>query len=68
MSKQLPFMIHCVEEYKAQKGMTGKEVMTLFKQYAVCEYIQAFYEVLHTMGVQYIIHDIDLYIQSKQGV
>ena len=24
MSKELPFMLLCVEEYKNQKGMTGK--------------------------------------------
>ena len=45
MSKELPFMVLCVEEYKNQKGMTGKEVMTLFNKYSVCEYIQDFYEV-----------------------
>lgn len=67
MSKELPFMVLCVEEYKHYKGMTGKEVMNLFHQYSVCEYIQSFYEVLHTMGTRYIVNDIDLYIQSRQA-
>ena len=66
MSKELPFIVYCVEEYKNQKGMTGKEVMTLFNRYSVCEYIKAFYEVLHTTGSRYIVDDIDLYIQSRQ--
>ena len=66
MSKELPFMILCVEEYKNQKGMKGKEVMALFNQYAVCEYIQEFYEVLHTTGLKYIVNDIDLYINSRK--
>ena len=66
MSKELPFMILCVEEYKNQKRMTGKEVMTLFNKYSVCEYIRDFYEVLHTMGMKYIINDIDLYIESRK--
>ena len=66
MSKELPFMVLCVEEYKNQKGMTGKDVMTLFNKYSVCEYIQDFYEVLHTTGVRYIVNDIDLYIKSRQ--
>lgn len=66
MSRELPFMVLCVEEYKNQKGMTGKEVMDLFNQYSVCEYIQDFYEALHTMGVKYIVNDIDLYIKSRQ--
>ncbi len=66
MSKELPFIVLCVEEYKNHKGMTGKEVMDLFNRYSVCEYIQSFYEALHTNGTKYIVNDIDLYIKSRQ--
>ena len=66
MSRELPFMILCIEEYKHYKGMTGKEVMTLFNKYSVCEYIRSFYEVLHTTGTRYIVNDIDVYIKSCQ--
>ena len=52
MSKELAFMVLCVEEYKNQKEMSGKDVMNLFNKYSVCEYIQEFYEVLHTTGVK----------------
>ena len=67
MSKELPFIVLCVEEYKNQKQMTGKEVMALFNKYSVCEYIRDFYEVLHTTGARYIVNDIDLYISSRQS-
>lgn len=67
MSKELPFIILCIEEYKNQKGMNSKEVMSLFNKYSVCEYIKDFYEALHTTGVKYIINDIDLYIKSCQN-
>ena len=67
MSKELPFIVLCIEEYKNQKKMTGKDVITLFNKYNVCEYIQDFYEILHTTGVKYIINDIDLYIKSYQA-
>ena len=66
MSKELPFLVHCIEEYKLCKGMTGEDVVKLFNLYAVCEYIKEFYEVLHTTGVQYIIDDIDHYIESRK--
>ena len=66
MSKEIPFIILCVEENKNQKGMSGKDVMELFNKYSVCEYIKSFYEVLHTTGTKYIINDIDLYIKSCQ--
>ena len=66
MSKELPFMVLCVEEYKNQKKMTGMQVMTLFNKYSVCEYIKEFYESLHVMGMRYIVNDIELYIKSRQ--
>ena len=66
MSREVPFLVLCVEEYKNHKGMSGKEVMELFNKYSVCEYIKAFYEVLHTTGTKYIVNDIDLYIKSRQ--
>ena len=59
-------MILCVEEYKNQKGMTGKDAMSFFNKYAVCEYIQEFYEVLHATGSKYIVNDIDLHISSRK--
>ena len=66
MSKELPFLLFCIEEYKNRKGMTGREVLELFNRYSICEYIKSFYEVLHTTGTQYILNDIDLYIESRQ--
>lgn len=65
MSKEMPFLVYCIEEYKAEKNLTGKEVMSLFRQYAVCEYIKSFNEALHTTGKKYIVEDIDLYIRSR---
>lgn len=64
MTKELPFIILCIEEYKNQKNMTGPEVVDLFNKYSVIQYIQDFYECLHTTGMKYIVNDIDLYIDS----
>ncbi len=67
MSKELPFIVLCVEEYKNRKGMTGKEVVDLFNKYSVFDYIRSFYDALHTTGTRYIINDIDLYIDSRKA-
>lgn len=64
MSKELGFIVYCIEEYKQEKGLSGKETLDLFNKYSVCEYIKEFYEALHTTGTKYIINDIDLYIES----
>lgn len=65
MSKELPFYIHCIEQYKLAKDLTGKEVMELFEKYQVPDYIYSYFEALHTTGEKYIIQDIDLYIQAR---
>ena len=68
MSKELPFIVLCIEEYKNEKQMTGKEVINLFMNYSVCDYIRSFYESLHTTGMKYVVNDIDEYIASRMPV
>lgn len=46
-------------------GFTGKYVVELFVKYQVFAYLQDCYEALHTMGTQYILDDIDGFIDSK---
>ncbi|MBP5592585.1 MAG: DUF3791 domain-containing protein [Clostridia bacterium] len=67
MSRELPFIVLCIEEYKNKKKMSGKAVMELFTKYSVCDYIRTFYDALHTTGTRYIVNDIDLYIKSCQS-
>ena len=67
MSKKLPFIVLCLEEYRKEKNMSGKAVIELFDRYDVCNYLKTFYEALHTTGTKYIVHDIDAYIQSRQA-
>lgn len=65
MSKESKFLIHCLEIYKNNKSLTGKQVIELFKKYNVLEYIMKYFEALHTTGNKYIINDIDNFINSK---
>jgi hypothetical protein len=65
VSKEGKFLIFCIERYRAAKSMSGRQVIELFKTYRVADYIMAYYEALHTTGERYIVHDIDLYIQSR---
>jgi hypothetical protein len=67
MSKTLEFKAFCFEAYRAEKKMTGRETMTLFKKYGVLEYIGLCFDVLHTTGRAYIIEDIDLFIEARKN-
>lgn len=66
MSKEGKFLIYCVEWYKSTKNLTGREVSELFTKYQVWDYIYSCFEALHTVGENYIVEDIDLYIAARQ--
>ena len=68
MSKEGNFLIFCIEQYRTSKNLTGKQVISLFRQYNISEYIVSCFEALHTTGTNYIIEDIDLYIEARQAV
>ena len=64
MSSNAEFISYCLEEYKDAKGMTGKEVITLFKKYNIIDYIVSCYGALHTMGGLAIVEDIHSLIET----
>lgn len=66
MSKEGKFLIFCTEQYKTAKNMTGKQVSVLFTRFRVWDYIYSCFEALHTTGANYIVEDIDLYIEARQ--
>ncbi len=66
MSRQGDFLIYCTELYKSAKKLTGKQVSELFSRYGVWDYIYSCFEALHTTGANYIVEDIDLYIEARQ--
>jgi hypothetical protein len=66
MSDNAEFIAYCIEEYKAAKGITGKEVITLFKKHNIIDYIVTCYGALHTMGGLAIAEDIDSLIESAK--
>ena len=68
MSKEANFLIFCIEQYKSAKNLNGKQVMELFRKYKISEYIVSCFEALHTTGTNYIIEDIDLYIEARQAI
>ena len=68
MSKETAFAVFCLASYKVDKSMTGKQTAELFRRYGVFDYLNEFYDVLHTTGYQYINHDIDIYLKSRNAV
>ena len=65
MTKEGKFLIYCLETYKNAKNMNGKEVSVLFTKYNIWDYVMTCFEALHTTGANYIVEDIDMYIESR---
>jgi hypothetical protein len=68
MPEVVKFKAFCLERYKYEHNMSGKDTIRLFKQYGVMDYIGSFYDVLHTFGDKHIVRDIELFIEARQHV
>lgn len=61
------FVAFCIEEYGAAKGMSGEQVLDLFSKYGLVDYLSESYNVLHTQGRQWLIEEIDEYIEIRRN-
>lgn len=68
MSKTLEFKVFCFEAYKAEKKLTGRKTMELFKKYGVLDYLTVCFDVLHTTSRNYIVEDIEIFINARKNI
>lgn len=60
------FIIFCMEIYKNKSKITGKDVFELFEKYGIFDYLSDGYDMLHTQGSEWLINDIDEYINLRR--
>ena len=63
----LYFVSFCIEQYKNYKHMAGREVVDLFDQYHITDYLYNHYDVLHTQGAQWLLEEIEEIIEEGKG-
>ena len=66
MSDTAVFKVFCLECYKSEHKMNGKDTFFLFKEYGVLDYLGKFYDVLHSYGHQYLVEEIDEFIDVRR--
>jgi hypothetical protein len=66
ISETLEFKTYYFEAYKNKYGLKGKECLNIFEKYKVFEYLNQFYDVLHTVSKEYVLEDIEIYIKARQ--
>ena len=64
---ELLFVSFCIEEYKVRTGITGAEVVSLFEKYGVTDFLMAHFDILHTLGRDMILDDIDKFIAERRA-
>ncbi|SHI08608.1 DUF3791 domain-containing protein [Clostridium grantii] len=67
MNRSIDFTVFCLESYKRSHNITGKDALKIFNDNKVFDYIKSFYDVLHSTGQDYIVEDIDVYINSRRN-
>ena len=67
MSDTAQFKVFCLERYKSEHSMKGKDAVRLFKEYGVLDYLGSFFCVLHTLGDKCIVQDIDSFIEARKS-
>lgn len=61
------FLSFCIEQYKNEKEMNGAEVLETFARYGLLDYLNNHFEILHTQSRQWILEDIDEFINARKG-
>lgn len=60
------FLSFCIEQYKNAHGLTGEQTLKRFDKYGVLEYLEEYFDVLHTQSRQWILEDIDEFINIRK--
>ena len=66
MSK-LSFKTFCIELYADYKSMPSNEVFHLFQKKGVLDMLENDYDILHGFGFEYVVRDIDQFIETGES-
>lgn len=61
------FVAFCIEQYKHANKISGREAMQILNSYGVLDYLSEHYEILHTQSRQWILEDIDEFINIRKS-
>lgn len=61
------FLSFCIEQYKQAHNLTGEQAMQVLDRYGVLDYLEEHYGVIHTQGAQWIIADMDEFIENRKN-
>ena len=60
------FYTYCLENYATLKQISGMRAWVLFKETGADEYVIENYDLLHTQGIDYVMDDIQRFINRRK--
>lgn len=60
------FYTYCLENYATRKRITGMQAWVRFKEMRADDYVIENYDLLHTQGIDYILDDIERFINRRR--
>ena len=60
------FYTYCLENYATLKQISGMRAWVLFKETGADEYVIGNYDLLHTQGMDYVLDDIQRFINRRK--
>jgi hypothetical protein len=66
ISNQSEFFIFLLEKYAEYKSTTASEVLNLWQEHGLVDYINAMYEQYHTERIENAFTDIDGKLNNKK--
>ena len=60
------FFVYTLEKYALHKGIGGLQALALFKEYDADLFLLRHYDMLHTQGTEYVIDEVQRYINRRK--
>ncbi len=60
------FYTYCLENYAVRKQISGMRAWVMFKESSADEYVRDNYDLLHTQGLEYVLDDIQRFINRRK--
>ena len=65
-SSDLQFLVFCIEQYRLRGNLASAGVLAMFIRFGVDRFIRDNFDVLHSQGAEYILHEIDVFIKRRR--
>ena len=64
--EQFDFYTYCLENYAIRKRISGMRAWVIFKELNADKYVIDNYDLLHTQGLDYVLDDIQRFINRRK--